>query len=44
MSELITRELLEQKFQNKMLNGEKIAVRHPVDVVDVAYDHSVTII
>ncbi len=37
MGLLVTRKLLEEQYNQKMLNGEKVAVRNPVDVVDTSF-------
>ena len=37
MGQLITKEILDAKFQNKMLNGEKVMVKNPVNVVNTQF-------
>ncbi len=41
MAQLITKEILNSTFKEKMLDGKKVSVKYPVDIVDTAYGTSI---
>ena len=43
MAEFITKEILNAKFQDKMLSGEKVVVKHPVSIVQSQFGSHIPI-
>jgi len=41
MAELITKEILNAKFKDKMLNGDKLMVKNPVSIADTRFGTSI---